>query len=75
MAEAGLWTTRKKRRARVYQPRYRRDCVGELVQIDGSEHRWFEVGVPGQQSRRRGRGLACFPAGPMASTRSEGAQG
>lgn len=42
MAEAGLWATRKKRRGRVYQPRYRRDCVGELVQIDGSEHRWFE---------------------------------
>ena len=42
MAEAGLWQTRKKRRGRVYQPRYRRDCVGELVQIDGSEHRWFE---------------------------------
>lgn len=41
MAE-GLWQTRKKRRGRVYQPRYRRDCVGELVQIDGSEHRWFE---------------------------------
>ncbi|BEV12369.1 ISNCY family transposase [Asticcacaulis sp. DW145] len=42
MAEEGLWTTRKKRRPRVYQPRYRRDCVGELIQIDGSEHRWFE---------------------------------
>lgn len=42
MAEAGFCATRKKRRARVYQPRYRRDCVGELVQIDGSEHRWFE---------------------------------
>jgi len=26
----------------VHQPRYRRDCVGELIQIDGSEHSWFE---------------------------------
>jgi hypothetical protein len=26
----------------VHQPRYRRDCVGELIQIDGSEHWWFE---------------------------------
>ena len=26
----------------VHQPRYRRDCLGELVQIDGSEHWWFE---------------------------------
>lgn len=42
MAEQGLWATRKKRRPRVYQPRYRRDCVGELIQIDGSEYRWFE---------------------------------
>ncbi len=42
MIAEGLWLDRKKRRARVHQPRYRRDCVGELVQIDGSEHRWFE---------------------------------
>lgn len=46
MAEAGIWATRKKRRGRVYQPRYRRDCVGELIQIDGSEHRWFEERGP-----------------------------
>ena len=25
-----------------HQPRRRRDCLGELVQIDGSEHAWFE---------------------------------
>lgn len=25
-----------------YQPRYRRDCRGELVQIDGSRHWWLE---------------------------------
>jgi molybdenum-dependent DNA-binding transcriptional regulator ModE len=42
MIAEGLWQDRRKRRGRVYQPRYRRDCVGELVQIDGSEHRWFE---------------------------------
>lgn len=30
------------RRARPHQPRYRRACVGELVQIDGCEHAWFE---------------------------------
>jgi hypothetical protein len=33
MAEAGIWATRKKRRGRVYQPHYRRDCIGELIQI------------------------------------------
>jgi hypothetical protein len=29
-----------------HQPRRRRDCLGELVQIDGSEHAWFEDRVP-----------------------------
>ena len=42
MLDVGLWADRVKRRGRVYQPRYRRECVGELVQVDGSEHRWFE---------------------------------
>ena len=39
MIAEGLWLDRKKRRARVHQPRYRRDCVGELVQIDGPYQR------------------------------------
>jgi hypothetical protein len=30
----------------VHQPRRRRDCLGELVQIDGSEHDWFEGRAP-----------------------------
>jgi len=42
MIEAGIWQTRKERRSRVYQPRNRRDCFGELIQIDGSHHWWFE---------------------------------
>lgn len=42
MAADGIWTARKRRRRAVHQPRRRRDCVGELVQIDGSEHAWFE---------------------------------
>ena len=29
-------------RKRIQQPRHRREHIGELVQIDGSEHRWFE---------------------------------
>ncbi|KOF22632.1 transposase [Ensifer adhaerens] len=41
MAEAGLWLSRKQRRT-FHQPRLRREACGELVQIDGSEHRWFE---------------------------------
>src|SRR3954463_3591813 len=42
MLADGLWRDRKQRLKPVHQPRYRRDCVGELVQIDGSEHGWFE---------------------------------
>lgn len=42
MSGADLWQTRKERRKRVYQPRNRRECFGELIQIDGSHHWWFE---------------------------------
>src|SRR4051794_16395775 len=42
MMMTGLWKDRRARLRPVHQPRYRRDCVGELIQIDGSEHWWFE---------------------------------
>ena len=42
MIEAGIWLPRSRRARRSYQPRERRACVGELVQIDGSRHAWFE---------------------------------
>lgn len=42
MTADGLWVPHSRRKPRVYQPRYRRDCLGELVQIDGSHHDWFE---------------------------------
>src|SRR4051812_14010813 len=41
MAE-GLWADRKTRSKPIHQPRGRRECLGELVQIDGSRHWWFE---------------------------------
>src|SRR5260370_23432037 len=41
MVEDGLWLSRKQRR-NFHQPRLRREAYGELIQIDGSEHRWFE---------------------------------
>ena len=46
MIQAGLWRTRAQRRPKVQQPRPRRPCFGELIQIDGSEHRWFEGRAP-----------------------------
>lgn len=44
--DAGLWLPRKLRPPKVQQPRARRACVGELIQIDGCEHRWFEDRAP-----------------------------
>lgn len=41
MVADGLWLSRKQRRS-FHQPRLRRESYGELIQIDGSEHRWFE---------------------------------
>jgi hypothetical protein len=38
----GLWIPRKLRPPKIQQPRLRRACLGELVQIDGCEHYWFE---------------------------------
>ena len=42
MIEAGLWQPKPRRAARVHPARARRACLGELVQIDGSHHDWFE---------------------------------
>ena len=38
MIADGMWVPHAKRKPRVYQPRHRRDCLGELVQIDSSHH-------------------------------------
>jgi hypothetical protein len=42
MIDAGLWRARTVRRKRAFQLRERRPALGELVQIDGSPHAWFE---------------------------------
>ena len=48
MIEEGLWKPRKAKKVVTHQLRERRACFGELIQIDGSPHDWFE-----------GRGEAC----------------
>lgn len=48
--ERGLWRPKRRRRKRVFAPRERRGRAGELIQIDGSPHDWFE-----------GRGPRCCP--------------
>ncbi len=42
MIAEGLWKARKAKKAVIHQLRERRACFGELVQIDGSPHDWFE---------------------------------
>jgi len=42
MIAEGLWKARKAKKVVVHQLRERRACFGELVQIDGSPHDWFE---------------------------------
>lgn len=41
MAEIHLWIPRSSNK-KIHPPRNRRPCFGELIQIDGSHHAWFE---------------------------------
>jgi len=50
MIQTDIWKPKKRRKPRIHQMRERRNQRGELVQIDGSPHYWFED---------RGRGLEC----------------
>jgi transposase len=42
MIAEGLWKARTAHKIVAHQLRERRACFGELVQIDGSPHQWFE---------------------------------
>ncbi len=46
MIGAGLWTPKSKKQKRNHPMRERRPRIGELVQIDGSPHDWFEGRAP-----------------------------
>jgi transposase len=46
MIAEGLWKPKRAKRAEAHQLRERRACFGELVQIDGSDHAWFEERGP-----------------------------
>lgn len=43
MIAEGLWKPRRRKKEVMHQMRERRACFGELIQIDGSEHIWFET--------------------------------
>mgnify|MGYP000369981684 CR=1 FL=1 len=42
MIVVGLWKNAQRRKAQIHQLRERRACFGELFQLDGSPHDWFE---------------------------------
>jgi transposase len=46
MIAEGIWKPKRAKQSAVHQMRERRACLGELVQIDGSDHAWFEERGP-----------------------------
>ncbi|MEM7402681.1 MAG: hypothetical protein AAF310_01495 [Myxococcota bacterium] len=46
MTQEGLWNPKQRQLPAVHQIRPRRSQFGELIQIDGSYHRWFEERAP-----------------------------
>jgi len=46
MIEAKIWHGKVRRKAKPHQMRERRPRLGELIQIDGSPHDWFEGRAP-----------------------------
>lgn len=42
MIKEGIWSVKKTKAVRIHQRRDRRERRGELIQIDGSYHKWFE---------------------------------
>ena len=46
MMEANLWQAKVKNPPKAHPPRARRPYFGEMIQIDGSHHHWFEERGP-----------------------------
>ncbi|MBU0974196.1 ISNCY family transposase [Patescibacteria group bacterium] len=46
MVRTGIWKPRKRKKVDSHQLRERRACFGELLQLDGSPHDWFEGRAP-----------------------------
>lgn len=42
MVKVGVWKVRKRRRHKYFSFRERKDYFGEMIQFDGSYHKWFE---------------------------------
>ncbi|NGX62357.1 MAG: hypothetical protein K940chlam9_01854, partial [Chlamydiae bacterium] len=46
MIETRIWHPKQKKEKRIYQRRERRASEGDLLQADGSDHKWFEDRAP-----------------------------
>ena len=46
MINSGVWSNKRHKASAVHQMRVRRPCFGELIQVDGSFHAWFESRGP-----------------------------
>lgn len=42
LIEEGIWKPKRKKEQKIHPRRTRRSQIGELIQIDGSYHHWFE---------------------------------
>lgn len=60
MISDGLWRPHLRRQVDIYQPRHRRDCLGELVQLDGSHHAGLRIA-------RRSAACSCTLTMPLAA--------
>jgi hypothetical protein len=73
MNTAGLWLNRKQRFKPVHQPRNHRGCVGALIQIDGSDHHWFEDrAAPCRCSSTMPPVARCIYVSPIPSSKPNG---
>lgn len=46
MIDSGVWEAKTKKKEKPHLSRPRRNCRGELVQVDGSKHAWLEERGP-----------------------------
>lgn len=46
MIDNKIWEAKKWKFQNIHKRRARRDCIGELIQMDGSYHDWFEGRAP-----------------------------
>jgi transposase len=46
MTQEKLWQTKKRKKGEIHTYRDRKENIGEMIQLDGSPHAWFEERAP-----------------------------